>query len=142
MSGAGELLIVGVGGPALAPAERRILERVRPGGVILFGRNVESAEQLAALVEELRRAVPGTLLYLDAEGGRVDRLRGVVGAGAGGGAPGRRRRPRRRSAAAAGSAAPCAASASTSTSRRWSTSITGGATTRSTGAIWARRRAR
>ncbi|HZI63855.1 MAG TPA: beta-N-acetylhexosaminidase [Thermoanaerobaculia bacterium] len=79
MTGAGELLIVGVAGPRLAPGERRILERVRPGGLILFGRNIEDAGQLTELVSDLRRAAPEALLYLDAEGGRVDRLRGVVG---------------------------------------------------------------
>ncbi len=77
--GGGELLIVGVSGARLEPRERRILERVRPGGVILFGRNVESAEQLTALVDDLRRAAPQALLCLDAEGGRVDRLRAVAG---------------------------------------------------------------
>ncbi len=52
---------------------------MRPGGVILFQHNVESAEQLDALVAAVRREAPGALFYSDSEGGRVDRLAGVVG---------------------------------------------------------------
>lgn len=47
------------------------------GGVILFGRNVESPEQVAALVHGLKSAAaPGRLVVaIDQEGGRVARLR-------------------------------------------------------------------
>jgi beta-N-acetylhexosaminidase len=75
----GGLLVVGIGGPRLEPGERRLLGRLAPYGVILFARNVETAAQLAGLTADLRRAAPGALLFVDAEGGRVDRLRGVVG---------------------------------------------------------------
>jgi beta-N-acetylhexosaminidase len=52
------------------------------GGIILFDRdqitrtrNIESPEQLAALVASLREAAPGSLLVaIDQEGGRVSRL--------------------------------------------------------------------
>jgi beta-N-acetylhexosaminidase len=74
-----ELLIVGFEGPVLREAERRILRRLQPGGVILFGRNVESPEQLHALIADVRGLCPGVLLFVDAEGGRVDRLRDLVG---------------------------------------------------------------
>lgn len=77
--GAADLVIVGIAGPRLGADERRALLRHSPGGVILFGRNVESVEQLSALVAELRAARPGLLVYLDAEGGRVDRLRTILG---------------------------------------------------------------
>lgn len=77
--GAAELLIVGVAGKELAAGEEALLREVRPGGVILFTRNVESPEQLSALVLAIRRAAPGALLYSDSEGGRVDRLAGLVG---------------------------------------------------------------
>ena len=77
--GAAELVIVGVPSKELEPETEALLRELRPGGVILFRRNVESAEQLAALVAAIRRAAPGTLLYCDAEGGRVDRLAGIVG---------------------------------------------------------------
>jgi beta-N-acetylhexosaminidase len=76
---AGDLFIVGLPGKELGADDEALLLDVQPGGVILFSRNVESAEQLGALVAEIRRAAPGALLYCDAEGGRVDRLAGIVG---------------------------------------------------------------
>jgi len=75
----GGFLVVGIAGPELAAEERAILEALRPFGVILFKRNVASAEQVVALTTEVRAASPATLLFVDAEGGRVDRLAGVVG---------------------------------------------------------------
>jgi len=78
-AGAGELLIVGVAGKELSAREEALLREVRPGGVILFAHNVESPEQLSSLVAAIRRAAPGTLLYSDSEGGRVDRLARLVG---------------------------------------------------------------
>ena len=74
------LLIVGVSGVALEPWEGDLLLKLQPGGVILFGRNVATEEQLLALVREIRARVPKALLCVDAEGGRVDRFRAVVGA--------------------------------------------------------------
>jgi beta-N-acetylhexosaminidase len=59
-----------------------VLELIRRGvhGVILFSRNVESAEQVAALVAELKRAADRPLLVaIDQEGGRVARLRAPQG---------------------------------------------------------------
>ncbi len=76
---AAELVVVGLCGPRLLATERRALARLRPAGVILFGRNIESPEQVAELTGELRVALPDGLLCLDSEGGRVDRLRRVVG---------------------------------------------------------------
>jgi beta-N-acetylhexosaminidase len=46
--------------------------------VILFARNVETAEQTRALIRELARR--GLLVFVDLEGGPVDRLRGLLGA--------------------------------------------------------------
>ncbi len=61
---------------------KEVLELIRRGvyGVILFGRNVESAEQVAELVAELKRAAGRPLLVsVDQEGGRVARLRSAQG---------------------------------------------------------------
>jgi beta-N-acetylhexosaminidase len=59
-----------------------VLELVRRGvhGVILFHRNVESAEQVAELSAALKRAAGRPLLVaIDQEGGRVARLRAPQG---------------------------------------------------------------
>ncbi len=69
------LLCVGFDGLSPTP---EVLELVRRGvhGVILFGRNVESAEQVAELSAALKRAAGRPLLVsIDQEGGRVARLR-------------------------------------------------------------------
>jgi beta-N-acetylhexosaminidase len=72
------LFAVGVEGPSLTDAERKILSSRPPWGVILFARNIESAEQLTRLVADLRECGVARLL-LDQEGGPVDRLRGLLG---------------------------------------------------------------
>lgn len=72
-------LACGVASSELDDGERRLLRELAPGGVLLFARNVASREQLSALVAELR-ALPGPpLLGVDLEGGRVNRLRAVIG---------------------------------------------------------------
>ena len=73
----GRLFGVGISGPSLTEAERRILDRDPPRGVILFARNVESIDQTRALVSDLRGR--GLLVFVDLEGGPVDRLRGLLG---------------------------------------------------------------
>jgi beta-N-acetylhexosaminidase len=68
--------IVGIAGPALRAEEAALIERMRPAGVILFGRNVVEPRQLAALTAALRQALPGpAVIAVDQEGGRVARLR-------------------------------------------------------------------
>ncbi|MFN2369607.1 MAG: glycoside hydrolase family 3 N-terminal domain-containing protein, partial [Candidatus Krumholzibacteriia bacterium] len=72
-------LVVGLAGPGLHPAEVAWLVRHRPAGVILFGRNVTGADQLAALAAALRVAVPGLEIGADHEGGPVAVLAAAVG---------------------------------------------------------------
>lgn len=79
MSLAGQLLVVGFEGTALTAEERRLLVRFRPGAVVLFARNLEDVGGVLTLVGELRRLLPDVILATDAEGGRVDRLRRLVG---------------------------------------------------------------
>ncbi len=67
--------ITGVEGPRLAPAERAFFRDADPWGFILFRRNVETPEQVSALVAELRDAVGRAApVLIDQEGGRVQRL--------------------------------------------------------------------
>jgi beta-N-acetylhexosaminidase len=70
----GELLMVGIPGPRLDRATRRTLAELRPAGVILFRRNVEDPRQLRRLAADLHALRAGTLVAIDHEGGRVNRL--------------------------------------------------------------------
>lgn len=64
-------------GLELPKGTRALLER-GVTGVILFSRNIESAEQFARLLEAAKRSVDRPLLTsIDQEGGRVRRLRGA-----------------------------------------------------------------
>jgi beta-N-acetylhexosaminidase len=74
-------LIAGVAGTALTPKERDFLKEVRPAGLILFARNLESHAQIRALTDAMREAVGATdlLVLVDQEGGRVQRLRPPLG---------------------------------------------------------------
>jgi beta-N-acetylhexosaminidase len=77
-SKAGRLLFVGLPVTKLDRHWREFLREVRPGGVILFGRNVESAEQVALLNAQIRDAAGREVLIgVDQEGGLVDRFRDI-----------------------------------------------------------------
>jgi beta-N-acetylhexosaminidase len=73
-----ELVFAGVPGPDLDKASAALLEAHRPGGVVLLGWNFKTLEQLAELTAEIRRLLPEAVLCIDAEGGRVDRMRDIV----------------------------------------------------------------
>jgi beta-N-acetylhexosaminidase len=68
--------IFGCAGPVLSDAEKAFFAAANPLGFVLFRRNIESPEQVRALVAALRdtveRAAP---VLVDQEGGRVRRLR-------------------------------------------------------------------
>src|SRR5205823_8991511 len=73
---AGQLLLIGVLGPELGPAEAKLLRRVQPGGFILFGRNIKTPVQLRKLIDDLRDVSEiEPIITIDQEGGRVSRLR-------------------------------------------------------------------
>src|SRR5689334_13541488 len=76
---AAEQVFVGIPGPELDAESSRLLSTLRPGGVVLFKRNLQDEEQLNELVTALRQMLPDVVLSIDAEGGRVDRLQEVVG---------------------------------------------------------------
>jgi beta-N-acetylhexosaminidase len=72
---AGRRLWIGIPGTGIDDETRRLLEDVRPGGVILFRRNVESREQVARLVASLRSVLGDALhVAVDQEGGLVVRF--------------------------------------------------------------------
>jgi beta-N-acetylhexosaminidase len=76
---AGQVLVVGLEGTQLSPLETAWLRLLRPGGVILFRRNIESAAQTHALLHSIQQAVESPMLRcIDVEGGSVDRLRDLI----------------------------------------------------------------
>jgi len=69
-------VMLDIDGLALSPADRDLLREPAVGGVILFTRNFESAEQIADVVAEIRALrSPPLLVAVDHEGGRVQRFR-------------------------------------------------------------------
>lgn len=60
---------------ALANDEKKFLEHRLLAGIVLFARNYENPEQLAALLEEVRAINPHLLFAVDQEGGRVQRFK-------------------------------------------------------------------
>jgi beta-N-acetylhexosaminidase len=76
---AGSLLVVGVSGTELTALERAWLKLARPGGTILFRRNIADAAQTRALLDEITlRCAARALRCVDLEGGTVDRLRDAL----------------------------------------------------------------
>lgn len=70
---------MGIAGTTLSTGEREILEELPPWGVILFRRNIESVPQLEALTATLKNLPGRPLLFVDEEGGPVDRFRDLLG---------------------------------------------------------------
>jgi beta-N-acetylhexosaminidase len=74
----GQLFYIGLPGPELDQETRSLIEDVKPGGIIIFGRNVASPEQLRGLLDQVREMLPvEPLCGIDQEGGLVDRLRRI-----------------------------------------------------------------
>ena len=72
----GQLLLMGVPGTELTPETAARLKKLQPGGFILFGRNIQSPEQLRKLIDDLRDLSDvEPFITIDQEGGRVSRLR-------------------------------------------------------------------
>ncbi|NOZ93825.1 MAG: glycoside hydrolase family 3 protein [Acidobacteria bacterium] len=72
-------LIAGIPGPELDDDQRRVLESVRPAGIILFGRNVVTPDQVRELTAALDELEPQPVICIDLEGGAVNRLAGLWG---------------------------------------------------------------
>jgi beta-N-acetylhexosaminidase len=76
---AGQLLIIGFEGTDVSPRLASLLQRLQPAGVIVFGRNVVSAQQTHGLLKACQKLVPTPLFRcVDMEGGSVDRLKKVL----------------------------------------------------------------
>jgi beta-N-acetylhexosaminidase len=76
----GQLLVVGFDGTEMSPRLFDLLTRLQPAGVILFARNIESAQQTHKLLKDCQACVREPLLTcVDVEGGQVDRFRKITG---------------------------------------------------------------
>ncbi len=73
----GQLMMVGFDGLTVDAAVSELVRRRHVGGVCLFKRNIATAEQVAALTDDMRRLFDGAVppfLAVDQEGGNVVRL--------------------------------------------------------------------
>jgi beta-N-acetylhexosaminidase len=76
----GQLLIIGFDGTEMSPSLGSLLTKIQPAGVILFARNIISAEQTYKLLKDCQACVSTPMsTCVDMEGGTVDRLRNVFG---------------------------------------------------------------
>ena len=74
----GQFFFIGLPGKTIDAEARELIEEIKPGGIILFGRNIESPDQVRKLLDDARALVPTQLLCgIDQEGGLVDRLREI-----------------------------------------------------------------
>jgi beta-N-acetylhexosaminidase len=77
---AGQLLTFGFDGTELTGTLRSALKTLKPGGIILFARNIESPQQTHALLKAAQKEAALPLFRcVDMEGGTVDRLKNVIG---------------------------------------------------------------
>jgi len=75
----GSLLLLGLEGPELTPAEAALFRRLQPAGYILFTRNIVSPAQTRKLTDDLRDlAVDLPIIGIDQEGGRVTRTKDIA----------------------------------------------------------------
>jgi len=76
----GQLIVLGFDGTEMSPRLQSLLRRIQPAGVILFARNIVTAGQTHRLLRECQACVDELLFTsVDMEGGKVDRLRNVIG---------------------------------------------------------------
>src|SRR5208283_1592204 len=76
----GQLLIIGFDATEISPRLASLLNKIQPAGVILFARNIASADQTHRLLRGCQKCVPTPLFTcVDLEGGHVDRFRDVLG---------------------------------------------------------------
>lgn len=68
-------LMLDIAGTTLNEEDIQLLQQAQVGGVILFARNIESAQQVRQLTDHMRAVRPDLLIAVDQEGGRVQRLK-------------------------------------------------------------------
>ncbi|MBK7845264.1 MAG: beta-N-acetylhexosaminidase [Bdellovibrionales bacterium] len=76
----GQLFVFGFRGTDMDTALQKRFDRLRPGGVIIFGRNIKSATQISMLNRDLQKISQKHLdlplfIMVDQEGGKVARIK-------------------------------------------------------------------
>jgi beta-N-acetylhexosaminidase len=72
-------LVVGLPSTTIDQAQIEVLERILPAGVILFARNIATADQVRTLTDGLDELDPRPFVAIDLEGGAVNRLESLWG---------------------------------------------------------------
>lgn len=80
---AGQAIHIAIPGTELSEQSRKIITSLKPGGIIFFGFNLESAEQIRQLTSDLQKLaaeldIPPFLISTDQEGGYVKRVQDGV----------------------------------------------------------------
>jgi beta-N-acetylhexosaminidase len=74
----GQMVIVGIEGEQISDSERQLIEENHVGGIILFKRNIQNANQMLSLINELKKTNSSNkiplFLSIDEEGGKVTRM--------------------------------------------------------------------
>ncbi len=74
----GQLFFIGISGTELDEKISGLIDRISPGGICLFARNMRTAEQVRSLIDDIRSSSEiAPFFSLDQEGGLVDRLRRI-----------------------------------------------------------------
>jgi beta-N-acetylhexosaminidase len=74
----GQFFFIGLPGTEIDATARELIEEIKPGGIILFGRNIDTPQQVRQLLDDACALVPTRpLCGVDQEGGLVDRLREI-----------------------------------------------------------------
>jgi len=75
----GQLFFIGIGGVELDDRSTELLDRISPGGICLFARNIREPSQTRELNDSIKdRCIVPPLISVDQEGGLVDRLRRLM----------------------------------------------------------------
>ncbi|GAB4434760.1 MAG: hypothetical protein OHK0011_17900 [Turneriella sp.] len=79
----GQPIHIAIPGTELTEQSRRVITELKPGGIIFFGFNLENAEQISRLTQDLQKLaaelrLPPFFISTDQEGGYVRRVRGGV----------------------------------------------------------------
>lgn len=71
--------IFGISSITLSDDEIEFFKKSKPYGIIFFKRNIKSKEQVIDLIEEIKSIEPGIKIFIDQEGGLVQRIKPPIG---------------------------------------------------------------